>query len=233
MRKGGSHDYSLDRRHRRSDRLSGLHAVRQAHRPQRHSVRCQAGDARPDVHGRGRLHADQPQCPVRLSLQGDRGRRAHRRADHRRQSLGMGPLPRLAGPRRQLHRLGQRLLGHHGCGAQRRQQPVGDRAPPDRAAHAHHPVRLHLLLPDAARRRVHRHPRGDPLRAPRRAVRHRHARADGAARRADDVPLEDGHHARHRARGRAYGCRHGRPVRGASTATKRARWCRVRSRRRS
>ena len=40
-------------------------------------------------------------------------------------------------------------------------------------------------------------------------VRHHHARADGAARRPDDVPVEDGHHGRHGLRRRAHARRHG------------------------
>ena len=134
---------------------------------------------------------------------------------------------------RQLHRLGERLLGHHGRGAQRRQQPVGDRAQAHRAAHAHDPVRLHLLLPDAARRRVRRHPGGDPVRASGRAVRHHHARPDGAARRPDDVPLEDGHHGRHGLRRRAHARRHGGRAVGPAPRRRRARWCKARSRPRS
>ncbi len=89
-------------------------------------------------------------------------------------------------------RLGQRLLGDHGGRPERRQQPLRHLAQADRAADAADPLRLHLLLPDAPRRRLRRHPRGDPLGAARRPVRHRHAGAHGAPRGPDDVPLEDG-----------------------------------------
>ena len=215
-RKGQSYEQLLDRRPQRADCLFDLQPVGQTHRPEHHPGRRQAGDAGPDVHGRRRLHADQPERPLRVSLQGDRGRWAHRGTNHRRKSLGVVARAGLADPGRQLHRLGERLFRHHGRGAERRQQPVGDRAPAHRSPHAHDPVRVYVLLPDAAGRCVRRDPGGHPVRASGRSARHRDARLDGAPRRPDDVPLEDEHYRRHVPRRRPYARRHGGRTDGAA-----------------
>ena len=63
-------------------------------------------------------------------------------------------------------------------------------------------------------------------------VRHHHARPDGAARRPDDVPLEDGHHRASRSSSSPSRSAPWRSDRGASIRTPRARWCKARWRRR-
>jgi len=53
-----------------------------AYRPRGHRGQCHQGHARPHVHGRGRLCANQPQCAVWLPLQVDCGSRSTRRRHH-------------------------------------------------------------------------------------------------------------------------------------------------------
>ena len=196
-------------------------------------VRREEGDAGHDVHGWRGLHAHEQERPVRLPLQVDRRGGSDRRPHHGREPLGLVPVPPVARHRGQLHRMGQRLLRDHGLGEERREQPERDLAQAHRPAHADDPLHLHLLLPDAPRRSVRRNPRGDPLRPPRRAVRHHHAGAHGPSGGPDDVPLEDEPDPRHGDRRGRDARRHGARARGARRRTRRERSCRGRSARRS
>ena len=108
----------------------------------------------------------------------DRGRH------HGREPVGLVAVDRLADDRGQLHRLGQRLQRDHDGRPQRRELAERDRPPADLAADAADPVRVHLLLPAADRRRVRRDHGRDPGRPARRPVRDPRPRDHGPVRAA-------------------------------------------------
>ena len=178
----------MGRRHRRRGHLPGLQLLRASHRSGRDRVRSQPCDAGDDVHGRRRFHADEPLRALRLPLQVHCRGRPDRGRHHRREPVGLAPVDRLADGGRYLHRLGERLQRDHDGRPQRWELAQRHRASAHQSKDTDHPVRVHLLLPAADRRRVRgdhgRHPRCPP----RRPVRDRGAGDHGRRRRLAHLP---------------------------------------------
>ena len=113
----------------------------------------QKGHPREDVHGRGRIHADEQERAFWLSVQIDRRGGADHRPYHRH-SVGLAPRADLDIGRRPLYRLGPGLFERHDSDAQRGRVVRGLEPQAYLAQGAHHPSLIPLLLSAAYRGRI-------------------------------------------------------------------------------